>query len=253
MTAFLKKEWTESVRTGRLWVLVFIFALFGIMNPAIAKLTPWMMEIMGEQFAEAGIVADAVTVDAMTSWTQFYKNIPLALILFVLLNSGSFTVEYQKGTLIPVVTKGLSRRKIVAAKTLMLFGSWTALYLLCLGITYGYNEYFWDNGIASFWLFGALGFWLFGLWVIGWMIFFSTLAGSSIQVLFATGILTLGMYLLGLFPVLGRIFPARLMSGMSLLRGAERPEDLYGSILFTCLMLLFSILASFPCFDRKKL
>ena len=55
MRAFLKKEWMELVRTGRLLLLLLIFILFGIMNPAIAKLTPWMMEIMVEQHAESGL------------------------------------------------------------------------------------------------------------------------------------------------------------------------------------------------------
>ena len=120
MRAFLKKEWMELVRTGRLLLLLLIFILFGIMNPAIAKLTPW---IMVEQLAESGLALTAVTVDAMTSWTQFYKNIPMALGVFVLLHSGIFTTEYQKGTLIPVVTKGLSRPRIAAAKTILLFHS----------------------------------------------------------------------------------------------------------------------------------
>ena len=159
MRAFLKKEWMELVRTGRLLLLLLIFVLFGIMNPAIAKLTPWMMGIMVEQLAESGLALTAVTVDAMTSWTQFYKNIPMALGVFVLLHSGIFTTEYQKGTLIPVVTKGLSRPRIAAAKTILLLGTWTVLFFLCYGITYGYNAVFWDNGIARFPLLGAVCCW----------------------------------------------------------------------------------------------
>ena len=67
MRAFLKKEWMEAVRTGRLWILLLVFALFGIMNPAIAKLTPWMLELMGEQLAGTGIRVGEITVDAITS------------------------------------------------------------------------------------------------------------------------------------------------------------------------------------------
>ena len=36
MKAFLKKEWMEWWRTGRFMVLLLIFVLFGIMNPAMA-------------------------------------------------------------------------------------------------------------------------------------------------------------------------------------------------------------------------
>ena len=42
LIAFIKKEWMEQVRSGRLLILLILFTLFGIMNPAIAKLTPWM-------------------------------------------------------------------------------------------------------------------------------------------------------------------------------------------------------------------
>lgn len=135
MRAFLKKEWMELTRTGRIWVLLLIFILFGIMNPAMARLTPWMMEIMSDSLADAGFLITEVNVDAFTSWTQFYKNIPIGLLIFVLLCSGIFTAEYQKGTLIPVVTKGLPRRKILAAKAVLLTAMWTGMYFLCYGIT----------------------------------------------------------------------------------------------------------------------
>ena len=38
MKAFLKKEWMEWKRTGRMAVLLLVFLLLGIMNPALAKL-----------------------------------------------------------------------------------------------------------------------------------------------------------------------------------------------------------------------
>ena len=41
--AFMKKEWMEQVRSGKVILLGIIFVLLGIMNPAVAKLTPWMM------------------------------------------------------------------------------------------------------------------------------------------------------------------------------------------------------------------
>ena len=44
LTAFTKKELRESLRTGRMPLLVILSVLFGIMNPLVAKLTPWMME-----------------------------------------------------------------------------------------------------------------------------------------------------------------------------------------------------------------
>ena len=57
MRAFLKKEWLEWSRTGRFLVLLLVFTVFGIMNPALAKLTPWLVEIMSESLTDMGLVA----------------------------------------------------------------------------------------------------------------------------------------------------------------------------------------------------
>ena len=54
LLAFMKKEWTENVRNSRLILLVIIFILFGIMNPAIAKLIPWLMRTMADSLEENG-------------------------------------------------------------------------------------------------------------------------------------------------------------------------------------------------------
>ena len=74
LAAFFQKEWIEQMRSGKLFIIIVVFMLFGIMNPAMAKLTPWMMEMASESLAESGLVVNEVTVDAMTSWTQYYKN-----------------------------------------------------------------------------------------------------------------------------------------------------------------------------------
>lgn len=253
MRAFMKKEWMELCRTGRLLILLMIFILFGIMNPALAKLTPWLMETLSDSLADAGIVTVPVTVDAMTSWTQFYKNIPVGLILFILISSGSFTEEYQKGTLIPVVTKGLARRKILLAKAFLIFGVWTMLYLFCFGITYGYNAYFWDNGIASHPFFAAALTWLFGIWVIAFLVFFSAIAQSGIQVLSGVGGVVLGGYILSVFPKLSKLLPVRFINGMPLLQGADNPGDYYVSIAAAGLMIVLCMVLAVISFDRKHL
>ena len=69
MKAFLKKEWMEWIRTGRALVLVTVFVILGIMNPAFAKLTPWLMEMMSDSLSGAGLITTDVQIDAMTSWT----------------------------------------------------------------------------------------------------------------------------------------------------------------------------------------
>ena len=40
LTAFLQKEFTEVLRNSKLMIGAVIFLLLGVMNPAIAKITP---------------------------------------------------------------------------------------------------------------------------------------------------------------------------------------------------------------------
>ena len=75
MMAFLRKEWMAQWRTGKMLILGVLFVVFGVMNPAVAKLTPWMLELMGESLAASGLVVEQVTITALDSWVQFFKNI----------------------------------------------------------------------------------------------------------------------------------------------------------------------------------
>ncbi len=55
LLAFSKKEWKENWRTGRLLLLLSLTIIFGIMNPLIAKLTPYIVQSMSENLAASGM------------------------------------------------------------------------------------------------------------------------------------------------------------------------------------------------------
>ena len=251
--AFFKKELLESARSGKLMILGVLFIAFGIMNPAIAKLTPWMLEIMAEELAESGMSITSVTVDALTSWTQFFKNIPMALIAFVLIYGGIFTREYESGTLLLMLTKGLARYKVLLAKALLLLSLWSLGYFICFGITYAYNAYFWDNSVAKSLMPAVLNWWLFGLWVICLAVLFSTLAKGSSIVLLGTGAAALAAYLLALLPKITPYSPASLMNSAGLLAGAESTEDYTKAVIVTAVTCAVSLAVSIPIFSKKDI
>lgn len=251
LTAFTKKEFMELVRTGRLLLMAILFVLFGIMNPAIAKITPWLMEFLSEDLAEAGMVVSAVKVDAMASWTQFYKNVPMALLIFIILFSGILTSEYTKGTLINVLTKGLSRWKVIAAKTILTAAVWTAGYWVCYGITYGYNAYFWDNHIASHLFFAALCFYVAGLWLISVIMLMSAVFSSSYAVLAGTGGIFLVFYLAGMFPRISKFLPVKLMGSSGLLAASGLPADFIPALVVTGVLTAAGLLLAVAVFNKK--
>lgn len=253
LVAFLKKEMMEQIRSSRLMILGLLFLAFGIMNPAIAKLTPWLMEMMAETMKESGLAVIEIKVDAMTSWTQFYKNVPMALIAFVLLLSNIFTKEYQSGTLILALTKGLERYKVVLAKAIVLISTWTTGYWLCYGVTYVYNAYFWDNSIANHLGIAAVYWWLVGIWTIAMMILFSVIGSSNSTVLLGTGGVFFAVYLLSLIPKLKEYMPTELMGGMSLLMGATEPGDYIKALVLAGITTVMCFIVSIPLFNKRKL
>lgn len=251
--AFFKKEVLDGIRSGKLLALACIFALLGVMNPAVAKLTPWLLELLSDQLAESGMAVTDVKVDALTSWAQFFKNIPMGLIAFALLFGGSFVREFQSETLVLILTKGLARYKIVLAKAVYLLSVWTLGYWLCFAITYAYNAYFWDNGIAKGLFPAALYFWVLGLFVVSLAVFFSVLAESYGAVLLSTGASVLLLYLLGLLPKLSRISPLALSDVSALLVGAETASAFFAALLVSLLSSVLLIGISIPILNRKQL
>ena len=222
--AFLKKEFLDSTRSGRFTFIGILFVAFGIMNPAVAKLTPWLMEMFSESLAESGMTIGKVEVDALTSWVQFLKNIPMALIAFILVFGGIFTKEYEKGTLILLITKGLPRRKIFVAKLVHMLLIWTMGYWMCFGITYGYNAYYWDNSIASALGAMALFWYLFGVWIVCLVMLFSSVLRGYSGVLLGTAGAVIVSYVAGLIPKLKYIVPTALINTNALIAGAEEWE-----------------------------
>lgn len=250
---FFKKEWLESARSGKLTLLGCLFLLFGVMNPAIAKLTPLLMELFADSLSESGMIVTEVQVNALTSWTQFFKNIPMALIVFLLTYSNSFTKEFDSGTLIPILTKGLSRYKVLFAKASTLLLVWTVGYWLCFGITYGYTAYFWDQSIVQNLMFSIFCWWLFGVWTIAAVILFSTLTRANTGVLLGTGSAVLASYLLGFIPKLKTTVPTRLMDGNSLIYGIDGIETYVPAIVTVCGLIVLLIGIALPIFNKKQL
>ena len=121
------------------------------------------------------------------------------------------------------------------------------------GITYVYNDYFWDNSIAKNLLFSATCWWLFGLWTIAIMILFSTIAGANTGVLVGTGAVVFVSYMVGLLPKLSKYMPSLLMDGNSLIYGAKDSEDYTIALVISIVTGLISIVASVPVLNKKRI
>lgn len=250
--AFTKKEFMESIRTGKFVLLLIIFSLFGIMSPVIAKVTPALYDLLADSMQEQGIVITSVEITAMTSWEQFFKNITMFLIILVVMFSGMLVNEFQKGTLINMLTKGLSRNTVLASKAITAFTLWTVSYWLSFGITYGYNAYFWDNSIAAHLFLGGFCIYLLGIWLISLILLFSVLLSNNLGVLLGTLVVVGCSYLLSMVPTIEKYLPTKLLSSGSLLKEALLPGDLVPSIAICCGLIVVNYVISCICFTKKR-
>ena len=253
LVAFLKKEALAQLRSAKLYILVGVFMLLGIMNPAVAKLTPWMLEAMSESMAQVGMNITVTEVTVLDSWVQFFKNIPMALIAFVLLESNIFTKEYRSGTLILSLTKGLSRLKVVLSKTFTLMTMWTVSYWLYFGITYAYTVYYWDNSVAKNLVPSVVLWWVFGLWVTSLVVWFSTLLDTNTGVLVGTGGVALASSLCSMIPKAAKYLPTFLTDGNSLVYGLKEPHEYMAALIITAAMTLVLLASSLTIFNKKQL
>lgn len=250
-TAFLKKEWLELVRTGRLMILGILFLLFGIMNPAIAKLTPLMMKLSEESLKESGMILKEVVVNDMTSWMQFLENTTMIMIIFIIMFSASITGECQKGTMVQVFTRGVKPSTVVLAKWTCACLTWTAGYGMMLGITYGYNQYFWGNEQIQHVSVIALSFYVFGLMLLSLVYLMSAFLKSNITVLLGTAAAVGVMYLVGIIPKAAGYTPVKLLSLTELARGNVSAADYRGSFVVTIVLSAGFILLA--CVTAKRI
>jgi len=225
LPCLLQKEFLELVRTKRALVLLIVFGIFGMQNPALAKLTPWMISLMGSSLAEQGITFGAVSVTSITAWTQYFKNLLMEYILILAMFSGVFAQEYQSGTLINLLTKGVSRGKVALSKLITVLLSWSVCYWLAFGVSLGYTAYFWVNALpGGIWL-AAICAYVLGIWFFTLEMAFASTLPNGMYALLLTGGVFAACYALGMLPAFARLLPPRLGEGLSLLTGDMQPSD----------------------------
>lgn len=249
--AFTKKEMLEYLRSYKLFVMGMIFLVLGFMNPVTAKYTPLIIE----KFLPEGMSITIAEPGILDSWMQFFKNVPLiGLIVLLILISTSFSGEFSKGTLIPVVTKGLSRTSVLCAKATAAVLHWTFFYYMSAAVTYVYSLMFWtEAGAPDLWVSISL-VWVFGIVLIGLALLGGIIFGNASGAILMTGSIMLLMVILNILPVLQKYNPLRLISeNMNLLNQQAGCVDFIPALLVSLLLILGSFVISMIIFRKKHI
>lgn len=249
--AFTKKEFCESFRTYKFFIMISVFLLLGLMNPITAKATPQLLKSL----MPAGINITIKEPTALDSWTQFFKNVPqMGLIVLVIIFSGIMANEFSRGTLINMLTKGLSRSVVILSKFTMAAIVWTLSYIICFVVTYAYTAYFWSNdGIKNIVL-SVFCLWLFGILLLAIIMLGGVLFKNSYGGLLFTGGLVVVLMLLNIAPKLQKYNPITLVSSnMALLTGDKVVSDFTASIAIGCFIIIAFISLAIMLFNKKQI
>lgn len=252
MRAFLamtKKELMESLRTYKLLIVAAVFLLFGMLNPITAKIMPKLLS----SFMPEGMTVTLSEPGAIDSWIQFYKNMSTQLILFIIVFCGIVANELSRGTLINMLTKGLSRKTVILSKFTAVISIWTMSYLICFGTTFAYTMYLLPGELPNV-AFSAFCMWLFGVLQISIMLLGGVMSGSIYGSLLLAGGFTGLLMVINMAPKLEKYNPYLLSSGsVSLLTSNIDISDFYVSICVTLVLIFFFIIGSIMLFDKKQI
>lgn len=249
--AFFKKEWLEGMRTYKLWIMLIVFCIFGIMSPLFAKITPELLKSL----ATEGMQITISSPTALDSYMQFFKNVSqMGVIILLLIFSGSLPSEISKGTLIPVLTKGLSRNAVIVAKFSYITLVWTMSYICSFAITYVYTILTFPTLPIENLIFSVMCLWLFGCFLISVCIFASVLVKGNYGGLLLTAICFACLLILNMVPSVHAYNPASLMSDNSAMLDSKYViSGIYPAIIVSSTLCIICLGMAMLVFRKKQL
>ncbi len=247
--AFIKKEFTENMKNYRFLILFAVFLIFGIMSAFLAKFTP---EILSALAADMEMTSEPVALDA---WKQFYKNISgVGFSAFIILFGSCLSNEYSKGTLVLMVTKGLSRKAVILAKYTAAAALMTISYWTAYAATYGCTALLWNHTNLSNIVLAT-----FSLWIVGFLYLSILMIGCVIfrqaftSILFTGGIVAL-ISLLGMIEPIAKFNPFILTSkNMDLISGEVIPAEFVLPAFISVILSILGLLTAIGLFNKKQL
>ena len=249
--AFLKKEFLENARTYKMLILFLVFLIFGIMNPLVAKLTP---ELLSSLVPE-GMDISLPDPSAFDSWAQFFKNISqIGIIVVVIVFSGILGTELTKGTLINMLTKGLSRSAVIMSKYTCMALLWTISVTLSFIVTQLYTIYLFPNDEVVNLIFSVFCLWFFGMFLLALLLFTATFTRNSYGCLLLTGTGAVICMLINISPTAHKYNPISLASdNMALLTNGVEPSSLYTCLWITGAITVAFVVLSVLIFRKRQL
>ncbi|WP_100486273.1 ABC transporter permease [Sporolactobacillus pectinivorans] len=250
-TAFFKKEMIEYVRGYKALILFCIFVIFGMMSPLLAKMMPDIL-------AHTAVNGITLTIPKPTftdSFSQFFKNFSqMGMVVLLLVFGGLLSQDLSRGTLIILLSKGLSRHAVILAKYAAALVLWTVSYVLAALIQWGYTVYLFNRLSAPHLFFSLFCLWLFGAFLLAVLLMSSSIVGGAYGGLILTAAGLGVLILCQLIPNMDRFSPLTLALGNAgFMTGAANFDHAETSVWIAIALILLSLVVTLTVFKKKSL
>ena len=250
--ALLKKEYLESIRNKKLFIMFFIFLFLGILGPVTAKISPEILKsFLGEELAKG--LQEPTFID---SWAQFFKNVTqLGFIFIAIIFSNYIVNEFSKKTLVNLVAKGLPRFQIVISKIFFASILWTVSFIIyCLIFNLYTNYIFKENVEILLAIKASIPILIFGIFLLTLECFAGFVFRNTIGAL-STLVITIALqFLIGMYDKIAKFLPMFLLSdNINVIKEIVSFSDYRYSILTTILLTILMIFTSIFVLNRKEI
>lgn len=249
--SLLKKEAIEGARTKKMISTFILFLFIGLISPLTAKLTPLILQ----SIATGNIDINVAPPSEIDSWIQFFKNISqIGMFGLAIILSTQMANEFQKGTLINLLSKGLPRYQVVLSKIFYNFILWFIAYFCSFILTYFYTKYFFGISfpIRNILMAALLPF-IFGLFLISLEILAGVISGNVIGTLILTTAGIVIQLILSIRDEIVKYMPIALIGKpVNLIKGIGY-DDYYVPIITGSILLILCIVISIAVINKKQI
>jgi len=248
--AFTKKEIMENTRNYKLLSILALFLFFGFLSPLSAMFMPELIASLAPE-----LEMTVVTPSAIDSWIQFYKNNGgLGMSLMIIIFASMLSSEYSKGTLVIMLTKGLSRPAVLLSKFTVSLLIMTFSYWIGFLVSFAYTAFFWPSESLPNVVFAAFSLWLMGAMYLAIIILGGVLFRQAFaNILFLLGITTV-MFLLSIPTKLSKYSPIFLATkNVDLISGVVNRTAFLAPSIVTLIIIMICLVASIILFRKKQL
>lgn len=257
LVKFLNKEIMEIIKTPKIIILSSAMVFFAVLSPLTARYTKDIIALFAKNgdpnmLAALSQIPDPLYID---SYTQWFKNLSfLCFIVLILVLMGTVVEEKTKGSIILVLTKGISRMQFILSKFIAAIVFFTLVYVITSSICIFYTAILFDKFIPDYLLLSLFMFWVYGILVISITLLASVVSKSPMMsALFAlSGLLIIAV--LASVPIAGDYTPG-IMNKLSLelFNKVKTSSDAIIPVFVSLFMSEFCLLTGIVVFNKQDL